>query len=78
MTDQEKIAAFDAIATAFTNRWSDGQWSWWNPNPACGTATMRATQSEALDDMIAFAKAYRARVWVKLADRVELPVKGVP
>ena len=58
MTDTEKIKAFDDLASALTNCWASGSWSWWNPTPACGTApeTMRQTQAEAVADLVAWAK----------------------
>jgi hypothetical protein len=56
MTTDEKAAAFDNLAAAMTNRWSDGEWSWWNPQPSCGTATKRATQEEAVADLVAWAE----------------------
>lgn len=55
MTDAEKIAAFDNLAVALTNCWWDGSWCWWNPTPACGTGSRRATQDEALADLVAWA-----------------------
>lgn len=56
MTDAEKVAAFDELAEALTNRWHDGSWTWWPPT-ACGSAeTPRATQAEAVADLIEWAK----------------------
>lgn len=55
MTDIEKIEAFDAIAIAFTNKWHDGKWTWWNPKP-CGGVYKRETQEEAVNDLIDVAK----------------------
>jgi len=56
MTDAEKIAAFDDLAEALTNRWHDGSWSWWCPTPAGSTEKPVATQQEAVSDLVAWAK----------------------
>lgn len=52
----DKAAAFDALAVALTHRWADGQWCWYCHNPSGGSATMRATQAEAVADLVAWAE----------------------
>jgi hypothetical protein len=54
MSDPEKIEAFDALALALTNRWHDGQWSWWCRTPPGGPS--RATREEAVADLVVWAK----------------------
>ncbi len=61
MTDAEKVAAFDALARTFTCQTSDGQWHWQNPCP-CG-GPFRATQPEAVADLVAFAGRYKPKVY---------------
>ena len=56
MSDAEKVAAFDLLATCLTNRWHDGSWTWWCPDPAGSQGTKRATQAEALADLIEWAR----------------------
>lgn len=50
MTDAERLA--DLVA-ALLNRWADGQWSWFCPNPAGGDS--RPTREEAEADLFAWA-----------------------
>ena len=71
MTDDEKAAAFDALALAFTNRWSDGSWSWWCHTP--GGGPHRATRAEAVADLVAYA----FREAKHLAKRPPLGVGGL-
>ncbi len=78
MSTDEKVAAFDAIAEAFTNRWSDGMWTWWNPNPACGAEHRRKSRPEAVADLIAFAFAVQARNRKKWTELAIAAVKGEP
>lgn len=54
MSDAEKVAAFDAIAAAFTNRWHDGQYSWFCLKP-CG-GEMHATPGEAVAEFVEWCK----------------------
>lgn len=61
MNKKQKIAAFDDLAIALTNRWQSGEWSWWCCNPSGGTETMRQTQAEAIADLVAWAKRTRER-----------------
>jgi hypothetical protein len=76
MTIDEKVDAFDAIVEAFTNRWHDGTWTWWNPNPASGSATPRKSRPEAVADLIAFAKQAQARNRKKWTELAIAAVKG--
>ncbi len=70
MTTDEKVVAFDAIAEAFTNRFGDGTWGWWNPCPSCCGELRRKSRPEAVADLIAFAFKVQARnrkKWTELA-----------
>lgn len=53
VTDADKVAAFDLLAAALTNKWESGQWSWWCCCP-CG-GEMQNTQAAAVVDLIAWA-----------------------
>ncbi len=53
MTAAEKIAAFDLLSVALTNKWENGSWSWWCCCP-CG-GEVQTTQEEAVADLIAWA-----------------------
>jgi hypothetical protein len=74
MTDAEKIAAFDLITDAFTNRWYDGRWSWLCHTPSGGP--LRATRREAVSDLIVYAKRESKHVErrPKLLTRIPLAV----
>lgn len=54
MPDADKITAFDLLAKAMTNKWSDGKWSWWCRLPCGGES--RETREEAVQDLIEWAK----------------------
>ncbi len=54
MTDPEKIAAFDFLAVALVNQFSDGRYGWWNPTPCGGKSC--DTPDEALADLIVWAE----------------------
>lgn len=60
-TTEEKARLFDVLTVALTNCWHDGRWTWWNPTPACGTETPRATREEAVDDLVAWAERTAAK-----------------
>lgn len=83
MTIEEKSAAFDLIAMAFTNLWHDGSWTWWCYQ-SCGGLTKRNTQEEAIADLIEWsketaawnAKRFAARMRVRLP--VGLPMSSQP
>lgn len=54
MTDAEKIAAFDNIATMMINQWGDGRYGWYLPSPGGGPTF--ETHAEALADFIKYAE----------------------
>ncbi len=55
MSDEEKVVAFDLLARALTNKWSNGKWTWWCRLP-CGSYDDRDTREEAVADLIEWAK----------------------
>jgi hypothetical protein len=73
VTDAEKVKAFDDLAQALTNRWSDGKWCWWNPTPACGTGTKQDTQEAAIAELVRWAKRKAVQMMRKRRQRIPLP-----
>ncbi len=76
MTTEEKAAAFDLVAVALTNDWSDGTWSWWCPSPPGGPH--RATREEAVADLVAWAGKYKKRPLRLGAPDEQAGISGLP
>lgn len=64
------------IADAFTNRFHDGTWAWWNSKPSCGAETMRATKEEAVADLVEFAEKMAKQQRNKHSALPRLPLLG--
>lgn len=83
MTTAEKAAAFDALADALTNYWTDdregGPWSWWCPNPTGGPR--RRTKAEAIVTLVEWAQAlgpkWAAKNEALAPRRIPLPLAEV-
>ena len=63
VSDAEKIAAFDLLSEALTNKWASDKWSWWCNQP-CGGG-MRDSQEEAIQDLVAWAAKMAPRMKAK-------------
>lgn len=58
MTAEDKALAFDVLALALTNQWSNGQWSWFCHTPSGGQKC--DTREEAVADLVAYGcREYR-------------------
>jgi hypothetical protein len=59
LTPEQKAAAFDEMATALTNCWHDGKWSWWCCSP-CG-GDKHESREEAVKELVEWAERVAAR-----------------
>jgi hypothetical protein len=64
VSDVDKARAFDLLALVLVNRWHDGRWGWWCPQPCGGEGVRRETRDEAIADLIEWARGL-APTWAR-------------